>query len=138
MANSKAKEFQIGDFVKVKPSGMIIEIVAVHQKKVGYHTVQKRLEWVRYDLLEPIPLTTEILEKTGFKRTEIYEKYEWYERHSEVWIIMGDPNDGEKLNVVHIDDWQHRIPVCYHNTIKYVHELQNALRLCRINKEITL
>lgn len=113
----KASELQIGDFVKVKPSGMIIKVAAVHQKKIGYHVVQNRLEWARFDLLEPIPLTAEILEKNGF---------------------VNDTD--EPLNYVDISCGFFDISICYNCdyieelTIRYVHQLQHALRLCGIKK----
>lgn len=63
----KATDLQIGDYVLAKPSMMLIKVAAVHNKKVGYHAVTNRLNWVRMDLLEPIPLTLEILEANGFE-----------------------------------------------------------------------
>ena len=59
----KPTELQIGDYALVKPSMMLIKVAAVHRKKVGYHAVTHKLNWVRMDLLEPIPLTEKILER---------------------------------------------------------------------------
>ena len=63
----KANELMIGDYISVKPSGMPIKVAAVHHKKVAYHAVINKLTWVRESLLEPIPLTQEILKKMGLK-----------------------------------------------------------------------
>lgn len=62
----KANELMIGDYISVKPSGMLIKVAAVHHKKVAYHAVVNKLAWVRENLLEPIPLTEKILEENGF------------------------------------------------------------------------
>jgi len=61
----KAKDLMIGDYVSLKPSGMIIKVAAVHNKKVAYHAVVNRLSWVWESLLEPIPLTLEICKKNN-------------------------------------------------------------------------
>lgn len=74
--------------------------------------------------IEPIPLTTEILEKNGFsnKGTLWYLEEDNFElehnnNDSFIWIV-GD------VYIVAL--------------IKYVHQLQHALRLCGIEKEIEL
>ncbi len=78
--------------------------------------------------VDPIPLTPEILEKNGFvktihqdlyKNTYLLDRFFIHEHHNKVkfpycWIDLGDTD------------------------IKYVHELQHALRLCGIKKEIVL
>ena len=68
----KGTKLQIGDYVFIKSlyggyHTILIKIAAVHQGKVGYHSVPNKLEWVRIGRLEPIPLTPEILKKNGFK-----------------------------------------------------------------------
>ena len=57
----------IGDYILAKPSMMPVQVAAVHNKKIGYHAVTHKLNWIREGLLEPIPITEEILEKNGFK-----------------------------------------------------------------------
>lgn len=135
----KAKELMVGDWVKVKPSGIVIKVAAVHQKKVAYHAVQSRLEWVRQDLLEPITTTKEILEKSEFRCIEKNAKYEWSENNLIIWVILMCREDGKKFQVVHIESLKLGIiPTIYHKLISTVHELQHALRLCGIKKEIIL
>jgi len=63
----KAKDLMIGDYVSLKPSGMIIKVAAVHNKKVAYHAVVNRLSWVCESLLEPIPITPEFLKKNNIE-----------------------------------------------------------------------
>ena len=63
----KPEELQLGDIVTTTPSGMPIKVVAIHRKKVAYHACTGRFSWVKIGLLQPIPLTAEILEKNGFE-----------------------------------------------------------------------
>ena len=81
-------------------------------------------------LAEPIPLTPEILEKNGFRKLVTYG--------TEKWLC-----DNLRLNVYSSDGtWRfcadtnrNENSVIY---IRFVHELQHALRLCKIDKEIEL
>ena len=86
------------------------------------------------DCIEPIPITPEILEKNGFKQDP---KSRSRKSHQ---IITND---------VYISWWKGRLNIMYkpfvgHSTNhincdgKYVHELQHALRLAGIEKEIVL
>ena len=78
--------------------------------------------------VEPIPLTTEILEKNGFKEYD--------------GLYRLDITEGTFVNV----DFKSKEPfVSIHNTCyratpicRYLHQLQHALRLCGIEKEIVL
>ena len=90
--------------------------------------------------ISEIPITPEILKRNGFILTEVgdngiatprkninrYEKHEcktkwrdiimWYDRITKKWCLHG-------INSIQLN---------------YIHELQHALRLCGIEKEITL
>ena len=100
-----------------------------------------------FDEIEPIPLTPEILEKNGFEKTQIHgEKQDdiFLCFDGEIIIEVGiyDPNfilihyryetpdginSGELSSIVKVDGGKF-----------YLHELQHALRLCGIEKEIEL
>ena len=80
--------------------------------------------------LEPIPLTSEILEKNGFRKLVTYGTEKWvcnevrlnvYDS-GETWRFCADTNRNEN-SVIYI---------------RFIHELQHALRLCGIKKEITI
>ena len=84
-----------------------------------------------YDEIEPIPLTSEILEKNGFVLIE-KEKgvcgvniVPYYTRDDVPFEVFCD---GKPFAVWFKDSVN----------IEYVHELQHALRLCGIEKEIEL
>lgn len=121
----KANELMIGDYIAVKPSGMPIKVAAVHHKKVAYHACINKLSWVRESLLEPIPLTTDVLEKNGWEKRPtgyvFYTDGKGYD--NSLWYIFGS-----NTFVINTTEFQ----------IKYVHELQHAMRLCGIEKEIEL
>lgn len=130
----KCSELQIGDYVFVKPSMMLIKIDAVHHKKVGYHAVTHKLNWVRMDLLEPITLTLEILERNGFV---LKKKWAQKGNFGDNPLIMWHYDDD-----INTRDFKHELEIHQNDTGKvhvsiqcdYVHELQHALRLCRLNE----
>ena len=80
-----------------------------------------------FRIVEPIPLTPEILEKNGFYRSEIPTRDEighYYHRKtapSSIFVSMSF-EDGRDFG----------------NEIKYVHQLQHTLKLCEIDKEIVV
>ena len=123
----KASDLMIGDYVTVTPSGMLIQVAAAHKRKVAYHACTDKLSWVREGLLRPIPLTREILEKNGMKfRTNVG----WFAEDEEYFLEIS--TKGENVYWT-INDWEYSIL-----KLNYVHELQHALRLCEIEKEIVL
>ncbi len=93
--------------------------------------------WTEY--LEPIPVTPEILEKNGFKRNSRYN-YIYKDNYCEVCasvvpgIKIDDIDLGEPTINVSIKGALFDINMI----ISAIHELQHALRLCGIEKEIIL
>ena len=114
----KANELMIGDWV-IGCSGEPFKIGIIDPDFLYWNEVQ------------PIPLTPEILEKNGF---------EYKEKELGLYGVTTAPHyvrddvpfevfcDGEPFAI-----W-FKEPV----NIKFVHELQHALRLCGIEKEIEL
>ena len=93
-----------------------------------------------YGQIEPIPITTEILENNGF--VKVPHEYEYPE--CQCWT-----NDVDGSYSFEIVADKHRKPYILGNgdmgdyewvnfECKYVHELQHALRLAGIKKEIVL
>lgn len=87
--------------------------------------------------VSPMPLYVSMLERNGFKRIGKQEAFEYKEGNAKVYVncsnLYGDgkfnliinrisPNEGE-CGTVDIN-------------IRFVHELECAMRLCRIKKEI--
>ena len=76
--------------------------------------------------LEPIPLTKEILEKNGLGSD--YEDYFTEDKHYNLEISVVEDEIRWTIN-------QNEYSIV---RLQYVHELQHALKLCGINKEIEL
>lgn len=89
------------------------------------------------DELEPIPLTSKILEKNGFeyddnencwkliKKDDRYTLYSIYVNTNRISIYNWINKEGERFT-----DACNKVNVHY----KYVHQLQHALRLCGLNE----
>ena len=120
----KANDLMICDYVFVEPSGQRICIAAIHNGKVGYHSVEYRLEWVRMGCLRPIPLTEELCVKIGYAVSNSplrngMASVSVYEYNGDIY--MG--------RVLHIG---RRKPVTS------LHELQQLLRIGGIEKDVEL
>lgn len=99
--------------------------------------------------LEPIPLTPEILEKNGFDINGIpedmvpVEDRDWSD-DTYVWSKPETPDESMQVSVYMDDPYNFFIEIiclyCHVDGIhvKFVHELQHALRLCGIDKEIVI
>lgn len=128
----KGLKLQLGDYVFIKsPSGdtALIKIAAIHQKKVGYHNTPNKLNWVRISLLEPIPLTAEILEKNGFKHCATEEDGDYFDnREGDLYYCLNRTADGYMSCI----DVTHSFTIS--GLIKYVYELQHILRLCGLDE----
>lgn len=127
----KCNELQLGNYVLIKPSGKLISIAAIHQKKVGYHNVPNKLEWARQSMLNPIFLTDDILEK-NFPKNE-GDDYQL----CRMWGIGSNPDYGYVAAIMTIDNSKGDVYEAY-IPCRYVHELQNLLTLLKVNKKITL
>ena len=125
----KTKDLMIGDYVQVSSSMTPIKVAAVHHKKLAYHACINKLSWVRQSLLEPISLTPEILEKNGWIK-DLYS-VESYDNEELECLSLWVGEDGK-------NKWWWHVGVELVTPINYVHELQHALRLCGIKKEIIL
>ena len=139
----KARELQIGDllYYKGKFNAFPFTVESITKKKVGYHAEsnEHRMYFLRLSDCEPIPLTTEILERNGFGKYSFcningQHQWTWWSDKStsvSLWYreLNDDPKDGMMVRVdsplVHI---------CIR--VDYLHQLQHALILCGIKKEI--
>lgn len=114
MAEIKISELSIGDWARVNGT----------TTKVWYLSEDGEVNDTTYDWVEPIPLTPEILEKNGFEE----DCGRWY--NSEVRMEFEQYKDG----------WCRTINCGEYSVyfIKYVHQLQHALRLACVGKDIGL
>lgn len=128
-----ARELMIGDLVRIKDlKDPIKRLVCVDEYlgKVDFWDGEELIVTSINNVL-PIQLTGEILEKNGFKkdeRNENYYKWNWY-------ILEDNASYDMETGIVRIFNASN-LTFCH--PIGYVHELQNALRLCEVDKEITI
>lgn len=150
----KANEIMVGDYLRVNrericiQKGTIVRVSEIDSEntfrekglKGSAHCESMDDTWlsggVWCDYLEPIPLTPEILEKNGF---ECVGKRKYY-------LIPGDPSLaiqrkpilGAHGNTFFIGHFIEKTIFQGFIELTYVHDLQHALRLCGIEKEIVL
>ena len=130
MTTLKISDMSAGDWVRHK--GEDCTIASIYMAAEGYpHEVALTHQGIScglayIDYLEPIPITPEILEANGWQRNEEDEYMEYY----------GDPTSG----IDHVKGtYRYRLElpevsvVCY-----FVHQLQHALRLAGVDKEIVM
>ena len=123
----KATELMIGDWVAQKHSGLLLK---VSEFRPPYIIADGEDGQFHEDTLEPILLTSEILEQNGF----------YHERN------IGYVYDDSEYEVI-VDLWNNSYRILYNRDVMiniqcfsnvFVHELQHALRLCNVDKEITI
>jgi hypothetical protein len=154
----KAKDLMIGDYVTFKDCQNDNAPTIVKIEGLGYQgrgVVEEALVAIdgdaAFDLVEineefvGIPLTPEILEKNGWKlisKTQYKLEYSWstgaIAEYADIHIYVGKD---------HGNVWRWDFPILnihlYRGDIeltkfRYVHELQHALKLCGIEKEVVL
>lgn len=122
----KAEELMLGDWV----------LQCDDYTQVVPWTIKGMLrEEVIANGIKPIPITHEILEKNGFKmfihNCSCY--YDWSNSDSDDVTLKRYPCGYFELHITDNENLRNiRFP------IDYVHELQHALKLCKIDKEIEL
>lgn len=131
----KANKLMIGDYVirKNVPKEILIVDTIDSIRDIVYLDLDGLGITEKLENIKPIPLTAEILEKNGF----IKQAYDG-------WLISVDNGRGQ---IEYRKDYFNGLLRIDYNKkpfsklmikVKYVHELQHALRLCNINKEIIL
>ena len=138
----KANELMVGDWVQNTFMGnkVLCKVVGISTDiTIEYQNRTRKYEALKE--VEPIPLTAEILEKNGFVGGEIRVFTTPFLR-LRVWckveVYKYQPiRGGKQLNAFRLmigGKEQSGVDININN----VHELQHALRLCRIEKEIQL
>ena len=142
----KTNELMIGDLVKWKEQeGFTNEdrktVMRVKRVLQGEIWIDGRYCSYNEVLFDPIPLTKQMLEVNGFKYEPNSEEEDgWW-----CWNRTGVNDGNEYINIAFCDD---DVAVYDVELMKgsnsmtlhcnYVHELQHAIRLCGIDKEIRL
>lgn len=134
----EAKDLMIDDYIRCSQDchGHRVDYISELEGEVGVDG-----EILSLDMIEPIPLTQEILERNDFKKfpfphIEGQHQWTWWKNivtSVTLWCreLNDDTKDGMVLKI--------EAPIsqlCI--KVNYVHELQHALHLCEIKKEIEL
>lgn len=133
------QQYIAGDWVRYKGTYKepIVKVIEAREDKVMLDLMHQ-FYLADYSEIEHIPLTSEILGKSGWKLREDFGEY---------WFIQDEadlrPNIHEfdvlALNYI-CDDWSVYIEdtLVRHLKIKYVHELQHLLQVLGIENEINI
>lgn len=124
----REKEIMIGDWVYSTFAEHPCKVEGIEWTESGYAYVKiSGVDGYKcIESLSPIPLTTDILEKNGFVESHINECFSL--RYTLIY-------DGIGFSLKYVRSvFQWLGPLDF----KYVHELQHALKLCGIKKEIEL
>lgn len=129
----KVNELMIGDWVKFDEDICSVDEVRLDGTVVltSMNTDLTSIDGsqVEDEEIEPIPLTPEILEKNGFK----------FEQQGSLEVAILKMKNRHPITLEYIGWSDGRWSIQQHRlVVKYVHELQHALRLCGIDKEIKI
>ena len=130
----KANDLMIGDWVMDGKN--IAQITLITCDGIIETTFNKSSN---IEVIEPIPLTSEILEKNGFTKSTpppgIHARcYELDNKKDKYHLTIADYNKYKRL-LLDVDSEDSE---CFNIKCDYVHEFQHALRLCGIDKTIEL
>lgn len=138
------KELSIGNWIKI--SGTPVQILGIRIESQVYVLETEEADYA-YAIdadIEPIPITPEILEKNGWQKimNKDEEYYHYYNSTGDgyVKISLWDGGCGDwGVRIKNYDKFNDN-EVIYNNDFIFlkVHQLQNILTLCEINKEIKL
>ena len=114
----KADELMIGDWL-LNGCGTLMQVTAIFED--GINGVCEGGEWCDlYNIIKPIPLTSEILKKNGWKDAEFWCEYQ--EGNNSIQACLPDMRG--RINGIEIE----------HFKCEYVHQYQHLLRLCGLNE----
>ena len=132
----KVNELMIGDWVVY--NGDVDYINPIKIEGMDFATgmcITTDRDDVGFDGVWPIPLTAEILEKNGFIE---FMPHNWQIVINNIMIELREPEHNMAIWL----DWDEHDTGTYASYMfprpNCVHELQHALRLCNIDKEIEL
>lgn len=150
----KATELMIGDLLQVKASRvnenheiedvfLPVKVVEVRDAPVVEHidpTFKKAGYQILRDLsiLQAIPLTAEILKKNGFEEEHGYREIVYLYSNDFYNICIHLKERNYTNGAYTFANISHGCTFIEELQTNYVHELQHAMRMCNIEKEIEL
>jgi len=129
----KAEDLMVGDRVFLFGDESV-KVDCIGNVEV-YLSDENGIDWrVTYDHIKPIPLTSESLEKNGFGYIKEDESLKHFYPGEECYCKNMDLHIGTNKKGAY---WLNYLCNSIYG-IRYVHELQHALKLCGIDLEIKL
>lgn len=136
----KANELMIGDWVVYNGDVEYTDPIKIEGMDIATDMlITSDREDVGFEGVEPIPLTIEILEQNGFKFND--GMFNWFRSDEDSYYtafesVRIDVRSGFMRVLKENKDGKQKEVRC--DCSGYVHELQHALKLCGIDKEIEL
>ena len=136
----KANELMIGDWLKHYNGTpmQVTKITTIHfacAKNGGANC------WEYNNKFEPIPLTSEILKKNGFENIDNLYPFPTFrsdDKENYICITIGFPEGNKTKRIYPFIEIDSKDIYVEHIIINFVHELQHALKLCGVDKEIVV
>ena len=138
------KELMVGDWVDRSGTPPYYKVIGINSKTTevlisqsGNDDETRKICW--NDKLDPIPITPEILEKNGFKRTELcYEYREKLGGYMGQAVSLTTPAEIIYTDEGHCIVSNPHIGRVFQGSVDHVHELQHIIKSCELSKEIKL
>lgn len=135
MATLKISDLSVGDWVRCGQWNGCIQRIAMHDGKTVEVIIEancaRMYMYKRVYEINSIPITPEILEANGFVKNGKYN--EWNTGNWEDIPFIGISLSRQSMRIRNIGT-----DIFLENKVVYVHQLQHALRLAGIDKEIQL
>lgn len=136
MKELSMEELMIGDYIRTIFSQKIVKV-----KEIKQSCIYTEGNGYEYNEIEPIPLTSEILEKNGFVKQN-FDGWEYIHPDDSTFSYID-------YRILWRTDYDNHLLIRKYkesnifatlqiSCINYIHQLQHALRLCEIEKEIIL
>lgn len=135
MATIKISDLSVGDWVRTKDGNVTVDIIS--PLEVVVMNDYGNLCACKIEDIEPIPITAEILEKNGFVRGQRGDFYHYIRLDKNRTLYIHASTNGWRVEITYdaagILRTTHLMP-----DMNSVHDLQHALRLAGVDKEINL
>ena len=147
MEKISVSDLSVGDYIRVKmckwdyddPDTLDAKVLSIEGNSVGVGYDECGIVMSAFvEDLQPIPITAMVLEKNGWQPPRKGVDLDtWWWTNREDKAIEAYEYDGEwYLTIIKQKEIQYRNKVGI--GLKYIHELQHALRLAKVGKEIIL
>lgn len=131
----KISDLSVGDWVRCGRWNGRIQRIAMHDGETVEVIINadcvRMYMYKRVCEIDPIPITAEMLEKNGFAKNGEYN--EWSTGNWDDIPFIGISLSRQSMRIKNLGT-----DIFIENKVVYVHQLQRALSLANIDKEITL